>query len=210
MRYWRVSTIVLSLILALAACGDENGGGTDGPFSINKNASIKVDWGTDELSPGDTISVPSNVAQGDEAVAVGFVCITNIGNGPLSVYDLTLTSSPEGAFWLEASENEAMPTEAAPWVVSCSTPEEGCAEGAVLRKVQLMFKRPADAAAVTGTLTIGSNTFEEDKRTLTFPVVVSDQPPEISIQPSTVDFGLVGNGEVKKVPLKIVNTGGRI
>jgi hypothetical protein len=210
MRQRHFISFVSALILILAACSDDpNGNNNNNNFTINQNPEIQVDWGTDQLIPGESsIAIPSNLIQGDQEVSLGYIYLTNNGNGPLKISDFSLTSTPEGAFRLELVEGDTLPSSSAPWTVMCSQPLEGCQGGEMLKKVQLMFTRPGDDVALGGSLTIVSSTNNPEHRTLVFPIEVADQPPEISVQPSTVDFGNVGNGDKQKVGVKIINTGG--
>lgn len=196
------SFVILAGLVALSGCTDDKNGGGDDPFKVLEAPEIRVEFNGYEITQGGDINVPATGAIGVE-VHTGSIIISNPdGNGPLLLKNISIASTPEGLFRLEAADGGALPTESARWSIAHP---DGVGEST--RVVKLFFTRPEDIQGVSGTLTILSNTADPSERALTFAVVVEDQLAEINVNPSVVDFGVVGQEDVKDADVNIINTG---
>jgi hypothetical protein len=206
MTKWMI-TAVASVALGLVgpACSNDSGGpGGSGSFVIGQNPEINVKFGGKILFNGDEISVNAGAAVAGQDTTVGLLDLSNLGNARLDVSSIVVTSVPEGAFRLEPADGSAMPTASAPWRIDAMD----VAEGVTNKLVTLIFRRPEGDNSLSGSVTIKSNDSDTAKRTLTFPIVVADLAPQITLNPaSTVDFGNVAQGTTETRDLTIVNTG---
>ena len=207
---WQGALLLLVVAAALmAACGDSTPGSTGGgnpSLSLVQNPELSVQWGGRYLMPSDTLEVPLAGDVGVETLA-GEVTITNTGasESTLEVSEVTIESSPAGAFRLAGRDGADLPTAAAPWEVASFGAASPTAP--LQYTVQMYLTRPADGVDARATLTLRTNDLEHDRAVVTYELVVDVAQPSLSLTPSVLDFGDVGAGETGSLSLTVANTG---
>ncbi|MGM0577580.1 MAG: choice-of-anchor D domain-containing protein [Myxococcota bacterium] len=201
MKTWRSVAILVSLGLAAAACGDGGGGG--GGTSAGAEPRIEVSEGGSTVVDGSDIPLTFAGTEVGGEKRVATLQIVNNGNAPLEISELSVASEPAGHFRLVAQGDAGLPTGEAPVTVQPSDAAEG------LRSyfVDVMGTRPEDGVALSGTLTIRSDSKINDAEVIEIGLSPEAGGPDIDTNPSTVDFGNVPLGESELKTVTILNTG---
>ena len=181
--------IFLAGIIAAGCCPDDDGG-----VSLREPGQIELD------PDRDTIGV--DIGQTGIAGQLTFpVRIINVGQGPLTVEQITLTyTAPETgdqhgeAFTLTADQEF-------PLVL---TTKGESAEGSETT-VTVTFTRQEQFEFRTATLIIRSDSLVGQVKSVVF---AAEQPAAVAqVSPGTVDFGVVAEGDVRERFIQVANTG---
>jgi hypothetical protein len=173
-----------------------------GDFQVGQLPQIEVQWGNLSLSNGDKINFSLGSAVVGEAIEVGEIRVTNVGQAVLSLNELSISSIPAGLFVLEPVQSDEMPSAAAPFSVQPSA-----SGGAVEFSAKVMLILDEADTSPAGTITIRSNSEVNDATLLTFTLSADGAAPNIQVTPATIEFGSVVEGTNDTKTVTILNTG---
>lgn len=195
--------------LLASGCPDDGSNGENPPtctggLCLNENSKIQVIYDGGIRANGQTLSANLGVVEPGEEGTAGLLNLSNTGNAgsKLEIRSISVTSDPPDTFRLEDSDGGALPSSAAVWTLASISDDVSSA-----RNVRLVFTRPTTAVAVSGTVTIVSNTEREENRTLVFPIATDELAPKINLSPTVVDFGNIGLEDIGSKDVTIANVG---
>ena len=178
----RVTEVAVGLILVVMA-----GCGGDGSIQSGQAPRVEVSDGTNPISQNGTVNLAANLPTR--------FSVSNTGTGPLEIREITLTSVPEGAFYLSSLP---MPSAAEPIRVY---PDDFDHEFSVT------FTPVGDVVGANARVTITTNKTIDGYETFVFNISPEMATPRLLVQPKVVDFETVGENASSTKSVALLNTG---
>lgn len=129
--------------------------------------------------------------------------IINTGELALSLKEVSIASEPPGALRLQAQAPLSLPGDDDVSLYSAL----GSDNPRVMYVDVYLSRQPEGAASPTGVLSVRSNSRINDSELIEIPVEIGGLAPQITVNPSAVDFGHVGHLETGTRQLQVINTG---
>ena len=126
------------------------------------------------------------------------VIVTNVGNAPLTIREISVEAEPEGVFSLAGELTVAgVPTEEISVAPRSEVP------------IGVVFA-PTSVGSVTGTLQLMSNAANVEVLTVSLNGIGTEAPmPALTASPSVIDFGEVEIGQTRTLMVSMLNEGSK-
>jgi len=193
-----LGTMLASATLLAAACGDDDGGST----TIGQVANLEITNRGAVVSFGSTLTVSPGAGTASVSETL---TITNTGNGALEIDELSIASTPPGAFSLATTDGSAFPS---PIVVTY----DDDFDSGLPRIYNFLLKYDPAAGAgqsPTAVITIKSNAVVggESVPEVNINVEVDAARPRLQVVPAQVNFGNVAQNEKEQKSISLLNAG---
>ena len=203
MANYGLVSIVLFLGISCSSGSGDSGDKPVDPFTTGETRSVEVKVGSIPSEPGSDIVVSVSSAEMGTPFPTVVLELTNSGNAPLNLKEVSLYSDPSGSYSLVAGDGLEMPTPSTPLVIDTID-----GDGLHALHVTIMYNHQTTIPPPVGHLTIKSNAnFPAGADTLTYTVIPEIGNPKISVSPTSLDFGVVSEGEQNHKVVNVLNTG---
>lgn len=190
--------LTVGAMLLAAGCGSDSG---EGKTTLGEAPSLEITRLGAVVSFGSTVTVSPGL--GSEVVTETLT-VTNTGNAALEITELSIASTPPGAFRLEAADGQAFPS---PIVVAdIDDFDSGLPR---IFNFLLKYDPSVTGAPPSGVITIRSNAVVSGVKVpvVTVNVSVDAQRPRLQVVPAQVSFGNVAQNEKEQKSLSLLNAG---